>query len=267
MKLTAEDIAVLGMLTGATFGPDSVLRLPSGIRVIGPEITNLINWVAKLPMDYDERKIGVEQQTMSEWKPIGTGDKESLVFWAPKGTKEPDWNKLADGPLARPKSLCYLAARREDHSPHNWSRAGIPSHCPGFVEDLVRDRNCPTVSEERPHPAHNWTGDGVPALCPGYFVAEWESEEPREGDQPLPTPNDRPDIQSLVLEDIRERRNVGIQRYGTPLQAHNGRDALRDAYEEALDLVMYLRQMMEEREQLDTRVGNNGEVDMSGNDG
>lgn len=32
-----------------------------------------------------------------------------------------------------------------------------------------------------------------------------------------------------------------------PLQAHNGRDPLVDAYQEALDLVVYLRQAIEER--------------------
>jgi hypothetical protein len=55
------------------------------------------------------------------------------------------------------------------------------------------------------------------------------------------------DIQTLVMQDVAKRRAVGIERYGTPLQAHNGRDALQDAYDEALDLVMYLRQMIEER--------------------
>lgn len=69
----------------------------------------------------------------------------------------------------------------------------------------------------------------------------------RDGDQPMPVPNNRPDVQSLVVADIQERRRVGISRYGTALQAHNGRDALRDAYEEAIDLAMYLRQLLEER--------------------
>jgi hypothetical protein len=36
----------------------------------------------------------------------------------------------------------------------------------------------------------------------------------------------------------------------TPLQPHNGRDALADAYQEALDLVVYLRQEIAEREDL-----------------
>jgi len=49
-------------------------------------------------------------------------------------------------------------------------------------------------------------------------------------EQPMPTRNDRTSIQSLVRADLDEREQVGIQRYGTPLQAFNGRDALRDAY-------------------------------------
>jgi hypothetical protein len=67
-------------------------------------------------------------------------------------------------------------------------------------------------------------------------------------EQPMPVANDHADIQSLVIADVRTRREVGIQRYGTPLQPFNGRDALRDAYEEALDLAMYLRQVIAERD-------------------
>lgn len=71
----------------------------------------------------------------------------------------------------------------------------------------------------------------------------------REGDsQPMPVINDRPDIQGLVIEDVIARRELGIMRYGTPLQPGNGRDALVDAYEEALDLCMYLKQAIVERE-------------------
>lgn len=69
----------------------------------------------------------------------------------------------------------------------------------------------------------------------------------REGDQPLPVPNDETDIQTLVMRDIEDRRELGIRRYGTALQPHNGRDALQDAYEEAIDLAMYLKQLIVER--------------------
>lgn len=36
------------------------------------------------------------------------------------------------------------------------------------------------------------------------------------------------------------RRDLGILRYGVPLQLNNGRDMRRDAREEALDLAVYL---------------------------
>ena len=72
----------------------------------------------------------------------------------------------------------------------------------------------------------------------------------RAGDsQPMPTPNNRPSIHDLVVIDLEARKRLGISRYGTPLQANNGRSALRDAYEECLDLCCYLRQRIEEEEE------------------
>jgi len=44
-----------------------------------------------------------------------------------------------------------------------------------------------------------------------------------------------------------ERNALGTEKYGCPLQAHNGRAALVDAYQEALDLCVYLRQAIEEQ--------------------
>ena len=70
----------------------------------------------------------------------------------------------------------------------------------------------------------------------------------RRGDQPLPIRSTSPDISDLVVVDLEARKKVGISRYGRALQAHNGRDAMRDAYEEALDLCNYLRQMIYERD-------------------
>ncbi|GAA0402729.1 hypothetical protein GCM10009530_63370 [Microbispora corallina] len=70
----------------------------------------------------------------------------------------------------------------------------------------------------------------------------------RPGDQPLPIVNNEPDIQTQVIADIEHRREVGIQRYGTALQPFNGRDALRDLYEELLDGAMYAKQSMVERD-------------------
>lgn len=67
-------------------------------------------------------------------------------------------------------------------------------------------------------------------------------------EQPAPIPNDSVDIQTLVLADMEARYALGVQRYGTGLQVGNGRDMLRDAYEEALDLCVYLRGAMAERD-------------------
>lgn len=55
------------------------------------------------------------------------------------------------------------------------------------------------------------------------------------------------DVLPLVLRDPEERAVAGRRKYGVGLQTFNGRDSLTDAYQEALDLCMYLRQAIEER--------------------
>ncbi len=67
-------------------------------------------------------------------------------------------------------------------------------------------------------------------------------------DQPPPKPVAGPAIQDLVLEDVIERKRIGIERYGQPVLPHNGRDALVDLYQELLDAVMYTRQLIYERD-------------------
>ena len=59
---------------------------------------------------------------------------------------------------------------------------------------------------------------------------------------------DLPAVWDLVVEDMKARDRTGLERYGVRLHPHNGRDMLRDAYEEALDLAVYLRAAMWERD-------------------
>ena len=66
--------------------------------------------------------------------------------------------------------------------------------------------------------------------------------------QPAPEPNGLPAVWDLVLRDIGERDASGMRKYGVRLQPYNGRDVLKDAYQEALDLVVYLRQAIYERD-------------------
>jgi len=89
-------------------------------------------------------------------------------------------------------------------------------------------------------------------LCPECHAARFPATAlvaTPIADQPAPMRDiaDQPAVWDLVIADMRERDVVGRQRYGTPLQPHNGRDALVDAYQEALDLAVYLRQAIYER--------------------
>ena len=65
--------------------------------------------------------------------------------------------------------------------------------------------------------------------------------------QPKPKANKNTPVWDSVIEDMKNRDHVGRQRYGVPLQPFNSRDALTDAYEEALDLCVYLKQAILER--------------------
>jgi hypothetical protein len=66
--------------------------------------------------------------------------------------------------------------------------------------------------------------------------------------QPAPIKSKSPAIWDLVIRDMVERDGIGTKKYGTRLQPNNGRKALVDAYQEALDLVVYLRQAIYELE-------------------
>ena len=87
----------------------------------------------------------------------------------------------------------------------------------------------------------DWPADLGPPLRCGTLGAHVE--------QPAPLPGTGDVWQEVidgeplaVLRKLYEaRRALGVARYGTPLQRGNGRDHLRDALEEALDLMSYLQ--------------------------
>jgi hypothetical protein len=57
-----------------------------------------------------------------------------------------------------------------------------------------------------------------------------------------------PCVQDLVVADMREVQEHRLRKYGTLLYPHNGSDGLREAYEEAIDMAVYLRQVLYERD-------------------
>lgn len=66
-------------------------------------------------------------------------------------------------------------------------------------------------------------------------------------DQPLPTPGGQ-SVTRAVMADLAAREARGVATYGRSLETFNGRDAVRDLYEELLDASQYCRQWLMERE-------------------
>jgi hypothetical protein len=65
--------------------------------------------------------------------------------------------------------------------------------------------------------------------------------------EPPPADGEGDPIWELVIADMRARDEFGRQKYGKPLRAHDGRSSLVDAYQEVLDLAVYLRKAIEEQ--------------------
>lgn len=55
------------------------------------------------------------------------------------------------------------------------------------------------------------------------------------------------DIFHLVKRDLDDRNELGMRQYGKTLTADDKRDFLVEAYQEALDLVVYLRAELAKR--------------------
>jgi hypothetical protein len=72
--------------------------------------------------------------------------------------------------------------------------------------------------------------------------------------QPAPVANNHPPIVPQVIDDLKARMAHGIKTYGVALQPHNGRDSGQDAYEEAMDLTLYLKQVVIEMAALRARL-------------
>lgn len=96
--------------------------------------------------------------------------------------------------------------------------------------------------------------DGWPRAHTEFVVSEYSEQfvsvedcDPATVKQHAPKGKGSP-ILGMVLADLTNRALEGKEKYGEPLLANNGRNALWDAYQEALDLAMYLRQAIEEQE-------------------
>lgn len=88
----------------------------------------------------------------------------------------------------------------------------------------------------------------IPMSTLGPEATEREMREAILGaQQPEPTPTDEPSAHDLVIADMAARKKFGLAKYGSLLQASNGRDNLQDLYEELLDACVYIRNEIERR--------------------
>jgi hypothetical protein len=88
-----------------------------------------------------------------------------------------------------------------------------------------------------------WTGEGPPD-----YTGQQAPPKPGHGDmwaRVIEWAQGR--CSAGLIERMKERRQLGLDRYGTVLQAHNGRDVGRDLLEETLDQMAYLEQLADER--------------------
>lgn len=102
------------------------------------------------------------------------------------------------------------------------------------VGDMMKDTPRPRVA--------TMAGD-----APELAEQACPEREGREGDtQPMPKAVEGAIMHEVVIKALEDRLAVGIKRYGQPLRAFNGRDAAQDAFEEVLDLSVYLAQVRQE---------------------
>lgn len=118
------------------------------------------------------------------------------------------------------------------------------------VYDLWRESYRGHFKKYQPHPIAPWKNKGEML---DWWINYWADHEERiipmsDVTRPQKDPREgKTAILPLVIADMQTRSDAGAMKYGTVLKSDNGRDALVDAYEEAMDLVMYLRQEIQER--------------------
>lgn len=183
----------------------------------------------------------------------------------------PDDRSAHIGPCACPEKAASMRARERWLSDHCEECGGTGVVLVDNGDPAMGYRPCSVCrsalheaynirEHARPTPQHEALKEGLmpflkhevipPRLTPDEMPSFTHQLKRREGDQDLPTVNERTPVQLLIIEDWKERLELGISRYGTGLQPFNGRNGFRDLYEELIDAVNYTRQVIEERREM-----------------
>lgn len=151
--------------------------------------------------------------------------------------KFPDFNKLQRQGLYHESQA---DGHFEEESPRKLSRfdnnpfKSTPCLAPPMKEVLELEEGCPNFGG----------GNRVTPLEERELSALVDPE-------PMPTINELPFQWPAAIDRIiqvaKERDEFGFKKYGTRLRPFNGRDPLKDAFQEGLDLLVYIEQELFER--------------------
>ena len=162
-------------------------------------------------------------------------------------------------PCVRVEMSQWLARRAELQNKPSWG--AVPSHANWLAQDAAGSWLWHSSEPECRN--GGWIGSTTRGYAAkGCVIGDWRDtleKRPEQAEfeplismeyaatakQPAPKGSGSP-ILGMVLADLTNRALEGKEKYGEPLLAHNGRNPLWDAYQEALDLAMYLRQAIEE---------------------
>lgn len=87
--------------------------------------------------------------------------------------------------------------------------------------------------------------ESQPAPKPGTVgVVDWIIKEWRLSDDKDGSP------WALIRDLLIQRRKFGVEKYGRPLEAHNGREPVKDAQDELIDGFVYIEQAVIERRKI-----------------
>lgn len=128
--------------------------------------------------------------------------------------------------------------------PPTWDIVWQTPVCPACQKRVAEDGGYEVVK------LGTYAAERTDLLLEGIQASDWNEDvlkTPASIPQPPPAPG-KTVVLDQVLKDIQERSDTGLRKYGVRLQTNNGRDALWDSYQEAIDLVMYLRQALLEQE-------------------
>ena len=195
--------------------------------------------------------------------PSGDHQPWCYVYMAHDGVMKASGNFL--DAAAKPTMITidqWLARRAELQNKPSWKDAPEWANC--IVQDKIG--NWFFCSDTPNHNGREWDGEYVRKSLianGGVVLGDWRDtlekrpeqaefepfvsvEDAATAKQPAPKGSGNP-ILGMVLADLTNRALEGKEKYGEPLLAHNGRNPLWDAYQEALDLAMHLRQAIEEQ--------------------